>query len=106
MQNGKFIIYFVHFIILFLLISDTNNIYLSVLSFPVNNPTEDETVHTECEEFAECISEAVDISPSLNKLDIFVRRSHEKGLENVIRRRLAEKQMNSNWDINYRIVIK
>ena len=63
-------------------------------------------IQDEYEEFAACLSEIVEISPSLNKFDLFIRRSHKKGLEHLIRNKLAEKQMGHNWDIDYRIVIK
>ena len=59
-----------------------------------------------CEEFAAILSEIVEISPFLNRFDLFIRRSHKKGLEHIIRNKLAEKQMGLNWDIDYRIVIK
>ena len=69
----------------------------------VENNTEDAS---DSEDFAECIAEIVDISPSFNKLDIFIRKSYEKGLESIIHKRLAKKRMNRNWDVDYRIVIK
>ena len=61
---------------------------------------------SECELFADCVAEVVDVSPNIKIFDLFIKRSHEKGLERIIRNKLLEKQMNCNWDINYRIVIK
>jgi hypothetical protein len=61
---------------------------------------------SECELFAECLAEVVDVSTNIKKLDLFVKRSHEKGLDKVIHNKLLEKQMNCNWDIDFRIVIK
>ena len=61
---------------------------------------------SESELFADIVAEVIDVSPYLKTFDLFVKRSHDKGLEKIIRNKLLEKQMNCNWDINYRIVIK
>ena len=66
--------------------------------------TDDAT--SEIEQFSEIISEVVEHSPSLNKLDLFIRKSSIKGLENMVREKISMKQKNCNWDICYKIVIK
>ena len=66
--------------------------------------TDDAT--SEIEQFSEIISEVVEHSPSLNKLDLFIRKSSIKGLENMVRNKISMKQKKYNWDICYKIVIK
>ena len=66
----------------------------------------DDDVASEVVQFSEMLSEVVDHSPSLNKLDLFIRKNHVKDLEKSVREKLLLKQNNCNWDICYKIVIK
>ena len=72
----------------------------------VNTHANAEELLSEAEDFAACLSEIVEVSPNLNGLDIFVRKSYEKDLEKLLRKSLKDSQMNFNWDISYRFVIK